>query len=118
MIKENKARIKIIHVAGKLKLFNDTFILVLAALVGLLLGFAGMFRPEIHGVGYGIIEGILNNPGQIGIIILALLCVLRIVMTSVTIGAGGSGGVFAPSLFMGAAIGGGIRNLCSGNFIF
>lgn len=77
-----------------------------AAIGGLLIGLVGMFRPEIHGVGYGVIENVLNNPDQFGIIMLTLLCVLKIVMTSVTIGAGGSGGVFAPSLFMGAALGG------------
>ncbi len=80
--------------------------LLKAAIGGLLLGLAGMYHSEIHGVGYGVIEMILNNPGQYGIIILALLCALKIVMTSITIGAGGSGGVFAPSLFMGGALGG------------
>ena len=80
--------------------------LLKAAIGGLLLGLVGMYYSEIHGVGYGVIERILNNPGQYGIIILSLLCMLKIVMTSVTIGAGGSGGVFAPSLFMGAALGG------------
>lgn len=80
--------------------------LLKAAMGGMLLGVAGIYYSEIHGVGYGVIERILNNPGQYGIIILSILCILKIVMTSVTIGAGGSGGVFAPSLFMGAALGG------------
>ena len=80
--------------------------LLKAAVGGLLLGLVGMDYSEIHGVGYGVIEAILNNPGQYGIVILSLFCMLKIVMTSVTIGAGGSGGVFAPSLFMGAALGG------------
>ena len=80
--------------------------LLKAAVGGLLLGLVGMDYSEIHGVGYGVIEAILNNPGQYGIVMLSLFCMLKIVMTSVTIGAGGSGGVFAPSLFMGAALGG------------
>ena len=80
--------------------------LLKAAIGGLLLGLVGIYHSEVHGVGYGVIEEILNNPGQYGVIILSLLCVLKIFMTSVTIGAGGSGGVFAPSLFMGAALGG------------
>jgi len=80
--------------------------LLKAAVGGLLLGLVGVDFSEIHGVGYGAIEAILNNPGQYGIVILSLFCMLKIVMTSVTIGAGGSGGVFAPSLFMGAALGG------------
>ncbi len=80
--------------------------LLKAVMGGLLLGFVGMYYSEIHGVGYGVIEKILNNPGQYGMLVLALLCILKIVVTSVTIGSGGSGGVFAPSLFMGAALGG------------
>ncbi|MBC8555522.1 MAG: chloride channel protein, partial [Candidatus Brocadiales bacterium] len=80
--------------------------LLKAAVGGLLLGLVGVDYSEIHGVGYNVIEAILNNPGQYGIVILSLFCILKIVMTSVTIGAGGSGGVFAPSLFMGAALGG------------
>ncbi len=77
-----------------------------AAIGGVLLGLVSMYHSEVNGVGYGVIEKVLNNPGQYGIILLSVLCVLKIVMTSVTIGAGGSGGVFAPSLFMGAALGG------------
>ncbi len=80
--------------------------LLKAALGGLLVGIAGIYYSEIHGVGYGVIEKMLNSPGQYGMLILAILCALKIVMTSVTIGAGGSGGVFAPSLFVGAALGG------------
>ncbi|GAX59246.1 chloride channel protein [Candidatus Scalindua japonica] len=80
--------------------------LLKATIGGLLLGLVSMFCPEINGVGYGVIENVLNNPGQFSIFMLSLLCILKIVMTSVTIGAGGSGGVFAPSLFMGAALGG------------
>lgn len=80
--------------------------LLKAAMGGFLLGLAGIYCSEIQGVGYGVIEMILNNPGKYGIIILSVLCMLKIVMTSVTIGVGGSGGVFAPSLFMGAALGG------------
>ena len=80
--------------------------LLKAVIGGLLLGVVSMYYPEINGVGYGVIDNILNNPGQFGVVILSLLCMLKIVMTSVTIGAGGSGGVFAPSLFMGAALGG------------
>ncbi len=88
--------------------FNSikTHWLLKAAVGGLLLGLVGVDYPEIHGVGYNVIEAILNNPGQYGIVILSIFCMLKIVMTSVTIGAGGSGGVFAPSLFMGAALGG------------
>jgi CIC family chloride channel protein len=44
--------------------------------------------------------------GKIGLIVLAALLVLKILATSFTLGSGGSGGVFAPSLFIGAMFGG------------
>ena len=70
---------------------------------GLLIGVIGLYSKDLFGVGY---EGIQNAlSGQFTINILMLLFVLKIVATSVTIGSGGSGGVFAPSLFLGAMMG-------------
>jgi len=66
------------------------------------LGFDHM--PHVFGVGYETIEaGLLGNK-----VILAMLAlvVLKILATSITIGSGGSGGVFAPSLFIGSMLGG------------
>jgi len=58
----------------------------------------------IQGVGYATIVDILTSPQ--GIAFLALLAVLKLAVTSLTLGSGASGGVFSPSLFMGASIGG------------
>jgi len=70
---------------------------------GLLIGFIGLYSKDLFGVGY---EGIQNAlSGRLTIDILMLLFVLKILATSVTIGSGGSGGVFAPSLFLGAMMG-------------
>jgi len=66
------------------------------------LGFGHYF---VNGVGYGTIQAILQgHMTEIGL--LALLCVAKVLATSISLGAGASGGVFAPSLFIGATLGG------------
>ena len=73
------------------------------ALGGLLLGLIGLYFPQIFGVGYPSIEKTLN--GQLGPLLVFGLIGLKIIATSLTLGSGGSGGVFAPSLFIGAMLG-------------
>jgi CIC family chloride channel protein len=76
---------------------------------GAAVGAMGIYASEIFGTGYGTIESALN--GEMVFSTLAILCVLKIVATSLTIGSGGSGGVFAPSLFIGAMYGGAFGSL-------
>jgi len=76
-----------------------------AAVGGGVVGLVGMATPQVFGVGYDTIH--LSLVGQVAGGLLALLVVTKIVATSLTLGSGGSGGVFAPSLFMGAMLGGG-----------
>ncbi|MFX0195322.1 MAG: chloride channel protein [Candidatus Hodarchaeota archaeon] len=59
---------------------------------------------EVQGVGYETIEAVIKNNILVGTLL--LLCLFKIVATACTIGSGGSGGVFAPSLFIGATLGG------------
>lgn len=68
-----------------------------------LVGALGLWHDEIFGVGFPIIES--ASIGEFAAGTLALLMVLKIVATSFTLGGGASGGVFAPSLFMGAMLG-------------
>ncbi|MBW1704902.1 MAG: chloride channel protein [Deltaproteobacteria bacterium] len=75
-----------------------------AVLGGLILGIMGLLLPHILGVGYGAIDLALMQ--EISWWLLFLLMVCKILATSITIGSGGSGGIFAPSLFMGAMAGG------------
>ncbi|PIU20543.1 MAG: chloride channel protein, partial [Elusimicrobia bacterium CG08_land_8_20_14_0_20_59_10] len=70
---------------------------------GLVIGSIGLFFPQIFGVGYGSIENALR--GELIAQTAVLLVFLKIMATSVTLGSGGSGGVFAPSLFIGAMLG-------------
>ncbi len=71
---------------------------------GLIVGIIGIFVPQIFGVGYESIEKVLT--GKFLLISLISLFFLKIFSTSLTIGSGGSGGVFAPSLFIGSMLGG------------
>ncbi len=71
---------------------------------GLLVGLIGIVFPQVMGDGYKIIEKTLA--GQGGVWVLMALIVLKSVATSVTLGSGGAGGIFAPALFIGAVIGG------------
>ena len=59
--------------------------------------------PGLYGVGYPVIEKAIN--GRTVLWLLILLAIGNIVATSVTLGIGGSGGIFAPSLFAGAMTG-------------
>lgn len=70
----------------------------------LLLGGIGIFFPQIFGVGYGAITQALY--GKMGVWLLFGLIFLKILASSLTLGSGNSGGIFAPSLFIGAMTGG------------
>ena len=71
---------------------------------GLLTGLIGLADPSVLGSGYPAINEAING----GVLVqgLLLLLVLKMFATSSTLGSGGSGGVFAPSLVLGAAAGG------------
>ncbi|NUR59607.1 MAG: chloride channel protein [Catenulispora sp.] len=73
------------------------------AVGGLLLGVVLLLLPEMYGVGYPVLENAVAGKYAIGFLLVLLIG--KIAATSVTIGIGGSGGVFAPSLFMGAMAG-------------
>jgi len=77
---------------------------------GLILGVIGLFLPHIFGIGYETVSNIVNQHlGMEGLGLLGFLLLLslaKVAALSLTLGSGGSGGVFAPSLFIGAAFGG------------
>ena len=79
------------------------------ALGGLLVGAIGIAFPNVFGVGYGTIAPALA--GSLAPALLAALLLAKLVATSITVGSGGSGGVFAPSLFLGAMTGGCLGSL-------
>jgi CIC family chloride channel protein len=70
---------------------------------GLTVGIMGYFVPEVLGVGYDQVNRVLG--GNVVIYVVALLAVLKIVATAVCYASGNAGGIFGPSLFIGAMVG-------------
>ena len=71
---------------------------------GLAVGALGLAFPQVLGVGYPSIHAALS--GQLTIGLLLVLFLSKYIATLTTVGSGGSGGVFAPSLFLGSMLGG------------
>jgi CIC family chloride channel protein len=82
------------------------------AIGGLGIGLIGLYSYDLFGVGYGNVFWVSHMSvdqallGEIALSSLAILLILKILATSLTLGSGGSGGIFAPSLFIGAMLGG------------
>jgi len=76
------------------------------ALGGLLVGLLGIAVPEILGPGYGWVELTMAGRLSLGLVALALLC--KAPAMALTIGSGGSGGTFGPTVTMGGLLGGAV----------
>jgi CIC family chloride channel protein len=74
------------------------------ALGGLVVGVGGLVEPRALGVGYDVIEAELA--GRVALAGLLTILVVKLVIWAVALGSGTSGGVVAPVLIMGAAVGG------------
>lgn len=74
------------------------------AAAGLAVGLVALVVPQVRGVGYDAIERILGG-AEVAVGALLVLLAAKLVMTAVCVGAGVPGGVFAPSLVLGAALG-------------
>jgi len=79
------------------------------AVGGLVVGLLGWFVPEVLGVGYGHVGEALNGNLLLGT--MALLLVLKLVATAACYASGNAGGIFGPSLFIGAMLGGTVGSL-------
>jgi CIC family chloride channel protein len=73
---------------------------------GLLMGVLGLFVPDVLGVGYDYVDRVLG--GNVPVKAVLLLAVLKIIATPVCYSSGNAGGIFGPSLFIGAMIGGAV----------
>ena len=80
------------------------------AIGGLLLGVLAYYFPPVLGTGYGWIQ--LAIYGQVALGTMIIFPILKILATTFTIGSGGSGGVFAPSLVIGGMLGGAFGAVC------
>jgi CIC family chloride channel protein len=82
---------------------------LIPAFGGLLVGLTALWQPQILSGGYGTIQKALM--GELPVVLMFTLAFLKIAATSFTISSGGSGGVFGPSLFIGAMLGGAVGQL-------
>ena len=73
------------------------------ALGGLVVGAVGYFLPQVLGQGYGWVQ--LAMAGNLSLGLVVTIALVKIVSTSFTIGSGGSGGTFAPSVVIGGMLG-------------
>lgn len=76
---------------------------------GLLVGLIALAVPEVLGVGYDYVERVLG--GDMALKTLLLLACLKIIATAVCYSSGNAGGIFGPSLFIGAMIGGAVGSV-------
>ncbi len=76
------------------------------AVAGLLIGIIGIGFPQVMGAGYGYIDQAMHD--QFTWQILGLLAALKIISTSLSFVSGTPGGMFAPTLFIGAMLGGAV----------
>ncbi len=79
---------------------------LLPGVAGALVGVAGIWYPEVMGAGYEAIDGALHN--RFAWSTLLILGGLKIIVTLLCFSAGTPGGMFAPTLFVGAMVGGGL----------
>ncbi len=77
------------------------------AIGGLLVGLIGMFLPQALGMGYGYVQfGVNSDYVHLAAWLMLALVFVKILTTALTIGSGGSGGVFGPGMVIGGFLGG------------
>ena len=81
---------------------------------GLTVGLMGWFVPQLLGVGYKHVGQVLN--GGIALRLMILLLVLKLLAVATSYASGNAGGIFGPSLFLGAMLGGIVGNVAHGMF--
>jgi CIC family chloride channel protein len=82
-------------------------------LLGLAVGGIGWVEPDILGTGQNVVRGLVSTLSSGDVVWWSVLALVgyKVVATSLTLGVGGFGGVFMPSLFIGAALGAGFADL-------
>jgi CIC family chloride channel protein len=83
--------------------------LMLPFVAGAVVGLVGLVLPQVLGAGYGSIDSALHD--EFGWKLLLTLALVKMAVTAVCFAAGTPGGMFAPTLFVGAMLGGGIGAL-------
>ncbi len=81
---------------------------------GLTVGIMGWFVPQLLGVGYKHVGEVLN--GRMALRLMIILLVLKLIAVATSYASGNAGGIFGPSLFLGAMLGGIVGNVAHGLF--
>ncbi len=76
---------------------------------GVVVGLMGWFVPQVLGVGYSYVGAALN--GGMALRLMALLVILKLFAVTTSYASGNAGGIFGPSLFLGAMLGGAIGSI-------
>ncbi|MGC2697557.1 MAG: chloride channel protein [Candidatus Angelobacter sp.] len=76
---------------------------------GVTVGLMGLLVPQVLGVGYSYVGDALN--GRMALKLMALLVVLKLFAVTVSYASGNAGGIFGPSLFLGAMLGGSVGSV-------
>lgn len=84
-------------------------VIVHPAIGGLIIGAVLLAFPQVMGVGYEYVDQALN--GGLAIKMMAVLCAAKLVATIISYSSGNAGGIFAPSLYLGAMAGGAVGGL-------
>jgi CIC family chloride channel protein len=99
----------LLYIRSQFKLLPKSTLWLQPTVGGLTVGLLGWFMPEVLGVGYDYVERVLM--GDLALKTVAILAVLKIVATATCYGSGNAGGIFGPSLFIGAMIGGAVGSI-------
>lgn len=89
------------HVAGK----TPIPAWIRPAVGGVMVGIIGLYLPFVLGEGYHFIQEMINGTFSQGLLLVALVMAAKMVATALTLGWGGSGGIFAPCLMIGSLVG-------------
>lgn len=71
---------------------------------GAIVGIVALQFPQILGIGYGTVQATLQDV-ELSLQLLVALLIVKMIMTAISVGSGFVGGIFAPSMFLGAALG-------------
>ncbi|MGA8036142.1 MAG: chloride channel protein [Candidatus Acidiferrales bacterium] len=99
----------IVWARPKLKALPKWTLFLQPAAAGLLIGFIGIKVPQVMGAGYAVVDQAMH--AQFPWNILLMLAVLKIIATGVSFLSGSPGGTFAPTLFIGAMLGGAVGSV-------
>lgn len=84
-----------------------------ACLGGCLVGGLGLVIPSVLGEGYHLVRDAIDGTFPRGVLVILVIVAAKMVATSLTLGSGGSGGIFAPSLAVGSLVGLGFHRCLS-----